>query len=105
MIHMTVMIDWLRRGDGRVEMWRGDRRFGLSVAAPFVWRCPSTRTLTPFPHPAHRTGHADRPHPALGQNITPSPMTRCARSDSRDRSIHTGAAAERSHRDGAGVCA
>ena len=25
---------------GRVEMWRGGRRFGLSVAAPFVWRCP-----------------------------------------------------------------
>jgi hypothetical protein len=26
---------------GRVEMWRGGSRFGLSVAAPFVWRCPS----------------------------------------------------------------
>jgi hypothetical protein len=22
-------------------MWRGDSRLGLSVAAPFVWRCPS----------------------------------------------------------------
>jgi hypothetical protein len=31
---------------GRVEMWRGDRRFGLSVAAPFVWRCPSTPNRT-----------------------------------------------------------
>jgi hypothetical protein len=67
------------RGRGRVEMWRGDRRFGLSVAAPFVWRCPSNLALTPFPHPAHRTGLADRPHPALGQNITPSPMTGCGR--------------------------
>src|SRR5271167_3371951 len=56
-------------------MWRGGRRFGLSVAASFVWRCPSTLALTPFPHPAHRTGLADRPHPALGQNITPSPTT------------------------------
>ena len=27
---------------GRVEMWRGGCRFGLSVAASFVWRCPST---------------------------------------------------------------
>src|ERR1019366_9730865 len=60
---------------GRVEMWRGGRRCGLSVAAPFVWRCPSNLTMAPFPHPAHRTGHADLPHPALGQNITPSPTT------------------------------
>ena len=57
---------------GRVEMWRGGSRSGLSVAAPFVWRCPSNLAVTPFPHPAHRTGHADRPHPALGQNVTPS---------------------------------
>ncbi len=27
-------------GFGRVEMWRGGVRSGLSVAAPFVWRCP-----------------------------------------------------------------
>jgi adenine-specific DNA-methyltransferase len=24
---------------GRVGMWRGDCKLGLSVAAPFVWRC------------------------------------------------------------------
>jgi hypothetical protein len=57
---------------GRVEMWRGSSRFGLSVAAPFVWRCPSNLALTPFPHPAHRTQRADLPHWALGQDITPS---------------------------------
>ena len=33
-------------------MWRGGRRVGLSVAAPFVWRCPSNRSMTPFPHPS-----------------------------------------------------
>jgi hypothetical protein len=27
--------------------------------------------VTPFPHPAHRTGQADFPHPALGQDFTP----------------------------------
>src|SRR5712671_6741211 len=27
--------------------------------------------MAPFPHPAHRTGHADLPHPALGQDVTP----------------------------------
>jgi len=57
---------------GRVEMWRGSSRFGLSVAASFVWRCPNILALTPFPHPAHRTQRADLPHWALGQDITPS---------------------------------
>jgi hypothetical protein len=27
--------------------------------------------VAPFPHPAHRTGQADFPHPALGQDFTP----------------------------------
>lgn len=56
----------------RVEMWRGGDRSGLSVAAPFVWRCPSNLAVAPFPHPARRTGRADFPHPALFQNIKPS---------------------------------
>src|SRR5208337_2836667 len=74
-------------------MWRGGSRFGLSVAAPFVWRCPSNLAVTPFPHPAHRTGHADCPHPALGQDLTPSPTTRRAQVGTgvRDRSTRTGA--------------
>ena len=29
---------------GRVRMWRGGLRFSLSVTAPFVWRCLSSRT-------------------------------------------------------------
>src|SRR5258706_15844943 len=52
-------------------MWRGGCRPDISVAAPFVWRCLSGSTVTPFPHPAHRTGPADLPHPALGQDLTP----------------------------------
>gem|GEM_PF-6301211 len=40
-------------------MWRGGSRPGISVAAPFVWRCLSGSTIAPFPHPSHRTGHAD----------------------------------------------
>src|SRR5438093_9298046 len=40
-------------------------------SASFVWRCLTGSTMTPFPHPAHRTGHADLPHPALGQDLTP----------------------------------
>src|SRR6266480_4587933 len=45
----------------------------ISVPASFVWRCLTGSTMVPFPHPAHRTGHADLPHPALGQDFTPSP--------------------------------
>src|SRR5713101_8203579 len=59
----------LARDMGRVEMWRGGCRPDISVSAPFVWRCLSGSTMTPFPHPAHRTGHADLPHPALGQDF------------------------------------
>src|SRR5271168_1578993 len=57
---------------GRVEVWRGGVRSSMSVSAPFVWRCLSSSTVAPFPHPAHRTGRADFPHPALGQDLTPS---------------------------------
>ncbi len=60
-----------RSGFGRVEMWRGGFRPNISVAASFVWRCLSGSAMTPFPHPAHRTGQADLPHPALGQDLTP----------------------------------
>ena len=61
---------------GRVEKWRGGGRLGLSVAAPFVWRCPSSLAMTPFPLPAHRTGRADFPHPALFQGFRPSHSAR-----------------------------
>src|SRR6267154_5914598 len=37
--------------------------------------------MAPFPHPAHRTGHADLPHPALGQELTLSRATPSAVSD------------------------
>ena len=52
-------------------MWRGGCRLNISVAASFVWRCLSGSAMAPFPHPAHRTGRADFPHPALGQDFTP----------------------------------
>ena len=59
-------------GMRRVEVWRGGVRLSMSVSAPFVWRCLSGSAVAPFPHPAHRTGQADFPHPALGQDLTPS---------------------------------
>src|SRR5215211_3485438 len=65
-----------RDANGRVEVWRGGFRSNISVTAPFVWRCLSGSTMAPFPHPAHRTGHAGFPHPALGQDFTPSPTTK-----------------------------
>jgi hypothetical protein len=54
----------------RVETWRGGVRSSMSVSAPFVWRCLSGSTVAPFPRPAHRTGQADFPHPALGQDLS-----------------------------------
>src|SRR5688572_5466717 len=54
-------------------MWRGDCSSDATVSAPFVWRCLNCQSMTPFPHPAHRTGLADFPHPALGQELMPSP--------------------------------
>src|SRR6266508_2018771 len=78
---------------GRVEMWRGGCRLNISVSAPFVWRCLTGSTVAPFPHLAHRTGHADLPHPALGQDLTPSPTTRRAQAGTgvRAGSAHKGA--------------
>src|SRR3954452_7359474 len=66
--------------DGRVGMWRGGCRSNISVAASFVWRCLTGSAMAPFPHPAHRTGHADLPHPALGQDFTLSRATPSAAS-------------------------
>src|ERR1700681_24269 len=77
----------------RVGVWRGGVRPGIAVPAPFVWRCLSGSTVGPFPHPPHRTGRADFPHPALGQDLTPSSTTRRAQagSDVRARSARRGA--------------
>jgi hypothetical protein len=53
--------DWRDCHDG--GEWRFDRR----------GRCLSPHVVAPFPVAARRTGHADLPHPALGQGITLSP--------------------------------
>ena len=37
--------------------------------------------MAPFPHPAHRTGRADFPHPALGQDFTLARATPSAASE------------------------
>jgi hypothetical protein len=80
-------------GFGRVGVWRGCFRSSMSVAASFVWRCLRSSTIAPFPHPSHRTGRADCPHPGLGQDLTPSSTTRRAQAGSgvRARSARRGA--------------
>jgi glycine/D-amino acid oxidase-like deaminating enzyme len=79
----------------------------ISVAAPFVRRCLTGSTMAPFPHPAHRTGQADFPHPALGQNFTPSPTARRAQACSgvRAQSARKDARVDRSHPCDAWFCA
>src|SRR6202011_2991438 len=69
------------QGSGRVEMWRGGGRLSISVSAPFVWRCLNGSAMAPFPHPAHRTGLADFPHPPLGEDFTLSRATPSAASE------------------------
>src|SRR6516164_1374415 len=84
---------------GGVEMWRGGFRLHISVSASFVWRCLSGVAVTPFPHPARRTGQAALPHPALGQDLTPPSPTACraqARLGVRARSARKGARVDRS---------
>jgi hypothetical protein len=67
--------------DIRSESLAGLRR-NSQFAAPFVWRCLSGSAVDPFPHPPHRTGRADFPHPALGQDLTPSSTARGAQAGS-----------------------
>src|SRR5712671_190141 len=88
-------------GFGRVGVWRGGGRPNISVAAPFVWRCLTGLTVAPFPHPAHRTGHADLPHPALGQDVTPSPTTG---PDQAVRGVRAGSARKGARGDNSRPC-
>src|SRR3954465_661507 len=91
----------------RVEMWRGGGRSNISVSAPFVWRCLTGSAVAPFPHPAHRTGQADLPHPALGQDVTPSPTTGRAQAGSgvRARDARKGARVDKLRPCVARLCA
>ena len=66
-------------------MWRGGLGVGLHPCQGFPVRGYVTVCRAPFPRPAHRTGHADLPHPAFGQSIILSQTegscdrTRCQR--------------------------
>src|SRR6202035_3049133 len=86
---------------GRVGVWRSGGRPSISVAAPFVWRCLTGSTLAPFPHLAHRTGHADLPHPALGRDVTPSPTTG---PDQAVRGVRAGSARKGARGDNSRPC-
>src|ERR1035438_7658720 len=63
------------RTDGLVAIWRVESRTG-AVAVVFRWRLDwafaSSASIrfdrALFPVPAHRTGQADFPHPALGKD-------------------------------------
>jgi integrase len=69
-----LKIHWaeIRKQAGLPNVWsRGVTRwfrFCLSVADSFVCRCLTSGTMLPSSHPAHRTGRADLPHPALGED-------------------------------------
>jgi transposase len=83
---------------GRVGMWRGGIRLNISVAAPFVWRCLSGLAVLRFHIPLIEPGLVDLPHPALGQDLTPSPTARRAQAGTgvRVRSARKGAGVDKS---------
>jgi transposase len=54
---------------GRVERWRGGLGCGLLPYQGFPVRGAISACHAPFPPPAHRTGRAVFPHPALLQNF------------------------------------
>ena len=58
-------------------MGRGGLGFGLLPFQGFPVGGAITVCHAPFPHPAHRTGRADLPHPALGQSIMLSHAEGC----------------------------
>src|SRR5262245_26123793 len=60
---------------GRVEKWRGGLGGPCALPALSVAGARVSHRA-PFPLPAHRTGQADFPHPALGQGIKLSPTGR-----------------------------
>ena len=58
---------------GRVGKWRGGGRPGMSVSAPFVWRCLSGSTIAPFPLPSHRyPGASDISSPPCLPRLLPA---------------------------------
>jgi hypothetical protein len=76
--HLVVSYHFTRTTGGSLP--RSCLRFSLlkktSILAALGWesvesRCGAVvrRRRTPFPHPAHQTGHADFQHPAFGQGL------------------------------------
>jgi DoxX-like protein len=80
LLHGAVLmkkVNWQANSSMSVESECGAGGFRSTISVPPLSSGGASlaRPLFPFPHPAHRTGHADRPHPALGQDLTPSPTT------------------------------
>src|ERR1700732_444615 len=92
---------------GRVEMWRGGCRLNISVAASFVWRCLSGSPWLRFHIPLIEPRLVDFLHPALGQDLTPSPTARRAQAGTgvRAQSARKGAREDRSRPCVAWFCA
>ena len=73
----------LPAGMRRVGVWRGGVRLGISVPAPFVWRCLSGSAVAPFHTPSsNRTGRfpasgsRTRPHAFVHGTSRPSRLRR-----------------------------
>jgi hypothetical protein len=67
----------------KVSFWVESRCGAVALGRTYLLPPLSSggSTIAPFPHPAHRTGQADFPHPALGQDFTLSRATPSAASE------------------------
>ena len=60
LVAIGLLLTW--RAGGRVEHWCQGGSAGLSVAAPFGWRCLTSPGMPRTPASPHRTVRAVRPH-------------------------------------------
>ena len=74
----TLLASSLTSAVGRVGMWRGGGRIGLSVAAPLVWRGRATRL----------PGSRERDNWSSGSEAAGSAFRSCPLGRRRDRRLH-----------------
>ena len=65
-------------GSASGELVAALRDRGIDAFEPGLRAGLDSRTMLPFPHPAHRTGQACFRHPALGESFTRSPTGDCS---------------------------
>jgi hypothetical protein len=69
-------------------MWRGGVRSGISVAAPFVWRCLTGLTIAPFPHQSRKVTMSDNQERSRSAAASSARMTKKGSPEVGTREAH-----------------